>query len=45
MTWSRTPHAEAGLIDAFDGAIIQRNDKGKVSVVKKHQTPDIRSRA
>jgi uncharacterized membrane protein len=29
-------HTEAGLIDACDAAVIERNDKGKVKVVKKH---------
>ena len=32
-------HTEAGLIDAYDAAVIERNDKGKVKVVKKHETP------
>jgi uncharacterized membrane protein len=32
-------HTEAGLIDAYDAAVIERNDKGKVKIVKKHETP------
>jgi uncharacterized membrane protein len=32
-------HTEAGLIDAYDAALIERNEKGKVKVVKKHETP------
>ena len=32
-------HTEAGLIDAYDAAIVERNDKGKVKIVKKHETP------
>ncbi len=32
-------HTEAGLIDAYDAAVIERDDKGKVKVVKKHETP------
>jgi uncharacterized membrane protein len=32
-------HTEAGLIDAYDAAVVERNDKGKVKVVKKHETP------
>src|ERR1700752_3383634 len=31
-------HIEAGLIDAFDAAVIQRTD-GKTKIVKKHETP------
>jgi uncharacterized membrane protein len=32
-------HTEAGLIDAYDAAVIERTDHGKVKVVKKHETP------
>src|SRR4249919_2498841 len=32
-------HVEAGLIDAYDAAVIERRDDGKVKIVKKHETP------
>jgi uncharacterized membrane protein len=32
-------HTEAGLIDAYDAAVIERTDTGKVRIVKKHETP------
>jgi uncharacterized membrane protein len=32
-------HTDAGLIDAYDAAVIERNEKGKVKIVKKHETP------
>jgi len=32
-------HTEAGLIDAYDAAIIHRRDDGKVKIEKKHETP------
>ena len=32
-------HTEAGLIDAYDAAVIQRRDDGKVKIVRKHETP------
>jgi uncharacterized membrane protein len=32
-------HMEAGLIDAYDAAVIERRDDGKVKIVKKHETP------
>ena len=32
-------HSEAGLIDAWDAAVIERRDNGKVKIVKKHETP------
>lgn len=32
-------HTEAGLIDAYDAAIVQRRENGKVKIVKKHETP------
>ena len=32
-------HTEAGLIDAYDAAVIERQDNGKVKIVRKHETP------
>ncbi len=32
-------HSEAGLIDAWDAAVIERRDDGKVKIIKKHETP------
>jgi uncharacterized membrane protein len=32
-------HREAGLIDAYDAAVIERRDDGKTRIVKKHETP------
>ena len=32
-------HGEAGLIDAYDAAVIERREDGKVKIVKKHETP------
>jgi uncharacterized membrane protein len=32
-------HTEADLIDAYDAAVIERKDDGKVKIVKKHETP------
>jgi uncharacterized membrane protein len=32
-------HTEAGLIDAYDAAVIEHRGEGKVSIVKKHETP------
>ncbi len=32
-------HTEAGLIDAYDAAVIERNEGGKVKITKKHETP------
>ena len=32
-------HVELGLIDAYDAAVIERKDSGKVKIVKKHETP------
>src|SRR5215212_4564630 len=32
-------HTEAGLIDAYDAAVIARDAKGKTKIVKKHETP------
>ena len=32
-------HTEAGLIDAYDAALIERRADGKVKILKKHETP------
>ena len=32
-------HTEADLIDAYDAAVIDRREDGKVKIVKKHETP------
>src|SRR6187549_236092 len=32
-------HTEANLIDAYDAAVIERKEGGKVKIVKKHETP------
>ena len=32
-------HTEAGLIDAYDAAVVERKSDGKVKIVKKHETP------
>ena len=32
-------HTQANLIDAYDAAVIERDKKGKVKIVKKHETP------
>jgi len=32
-------HTEANLIDAYDAAVIERKESGKVKIVKKHETP------
>jgi uncharacterized membrane protein len=32
-------HSEAGLIDAYDAAVVERKPDGKVKIVKKHETP------
>src|SRR5215468_12056743 len=32
-------HTKAGLIDAYDAAVIVRRADGKVKIVKKHETP------
>ena len=31
-------HTEANLIDSYDAAVIERDHKGKVKIVKKHET-------
>src|SRR4051812_20880883 len=32
-------HTEAGLIDAYDAAVVERRDGGKTKIVSKHETP------
>src|SRR5215216_3383033 len=32
-------HTEADLIDAYDAAVVERREDGKVRIVKKHETP------
>jgi uncharacterized membrane protein len=32
-------HTKANLIDSYDAAVIERDHKGKVKIVKKHETP------
>ena len=32
-------HTEAGLLDAYDAAVIERQDNGRVKIVRKHETP------
>jgi uncharacterized membrane protein len=32
-------HTELGLIDAYDAAVIERRDDGKVKIKEKHETP------
>ncbi|MGN6167901.1 MAG: hypothetical protein ACTHQQ_06975 [Solirubrobacteraceae bacterium] len=32
-------HTEAGLIDAYDAAVVERRESGKTKIVKKHETP------
>ena len=32
-------HSEAGLIDAYDAAVLERKPDGDVKIVKKHETP------
>jgi uncharacterized membrane protein len=32
-------HMSAGLIDAYDAAVVERRADGKVKIVKKHETP------
>ena len=32
-------HTEAGLMDAYDAAVIHRRDDNKVKIVRKHETP------
>src|SRR3954451_24006876 len=32
-------HREAGLIDAYDAAVVERREGGKTKIVRKHETP------
>ena len=32
-------HTELGLIDAYDAAVIEHKENGKVKIIKKHETP------
>jgi uncharacterized membrane protein len=32
-------HTEVGLIDAYDAAVVERRDDGKVRITRKHETP------
>jgi len=32
-------HVDAGLIDAYDAAVVERTESGKTKIVKKHETP------
>jgi uncharacterized membrane protein len=32
-------HTQAGLIDAYDAAVVERRTDGKVKIAKKHETP------
>jgi uncharacterized membrane protein len=32
-------HRDAGLIDAYDAAVVERDDKGRTKIVKRHETP------
>src|SRR5215207_3807592 len=32
-------HTDAGLIDAYDAAVIERREGGKTRITKKHETP------
>jgi uncharacterized membrane protein len=32
-------HTEAGLVDAYDAAVIEKRADGKVKIAKKHETP------
>ena len=32
-------HTKAGLIDAYDAAVIERRADGKVKITRKHETP------
>lgn len=32
-------HRKAGLIDAYDAAVLERRSSGKTKIVKKHETP------
>jgi hypothetical protein len=32
-------HVQAGLIDAYDAAVVERRSDGKLKITKKHETP------
>ncbi|MBV6510465.1 MAG: hypothetical protein JJLCMIEE_03621 [Acidimicrobiales bacterium] len=32
-------HTEAGLVDAYDAAVVERDDNGRVKILKRHETP------
>ena len=32
-------HDKAGMLDAYDAAVIERRSDGKVKIVRKHETP------
>jgi uncharacterized membrane protein len=32
-------HTKAGMLDAYDAAVIEKRDNGKVHITKKHETP------
>ncbi|UDY38117.1 DUF1269 domain-containing protein [Dermatobacter hominis] len=32
-------HSEVGLVDAYDAAVVEKREDGKVKIVKKHETP------
>ena len=32
-------HTQAGLLDAYDAAVLERRADGKVKIVKQHETP------
>src|SRR4029453_7865402 len=32
-------HIKAGMMDAYDAAVIEKRDNGKVHITKKHETP------
>jgi len=32
-------HTEAGMLDAYDAAVIEKRENGKVHITKKHETP------
>ena len=32
-------HTKAGMLDAYDAAVIEKRDNGKVRITKKHETP------
>jgi uncharacterized membrane protein len=35
----RDLHKRAGMLDAYDAAVIEKQDNGKVRITKKHETP------